>query len=212
MSDSELQIIALTNAVSCGDQAALGQLFDEYRGKLRKMISFRMAPQLQGRIDPSDVLQEAFLDLAKRMPEFKHKGDLPILVWFRMVTTERLLAIHRTHICAQKRDARRDVSLHQYSDDSDTHLRLADALIDQLSSIDQRAIRAEERDTLHRMISEMDPVDREVIVMRIFEELTNGETAAILEITKQAASRRFIGAVQRLRNQIQSFSGFTSLE
>lgn len=188
-----------------GDAVALGQLFEAYREKLRKMISFRLAVQMQGRVDPSDVLQEAFIDMVRRLPELSSKGDLPVLIWLRLVVLEKLCAMHRLHFAAQKRDVRRDVSLHDYLNDSHSQMRLADALIDELSSIDRQAIQTEERDKLHAIIAEMEPIDREVIVMRIFEDLSNNETAIILGITKQAASRRFISAIQRLRSHIQSF-------
>jgi RNA polymerase sigma-70 factor (ECF subfamily) len=205
MERSDSQVDALSAMVLSGDPVALGQLFEAYREKLRKMIAFRLAVQLQGRVDPSDVLQEAFIDMVKRLPELSGKGDLPVLVWLRLVVLEKLCAMHRMHFAAQKRDVRRDVSIHNYLNDSNTQLRLADALIDELSSIDRQAIQTEEREKLHAIIAEMDPMDREVIAMRIFEDLSNNETAIVLGITKQAASRRFISAIQRLRTQIQSF-------
>ena len=202
---------SLLEGVTQGDAAALGQLFALYRPRLRRMIDFRMDRQLRGRIDPSDVLQEAYMDLAKRLPEFGSQRKLSVFVWLRLVTIERLYAMHRVHIGARKRDARRDVSLHGQGDSSQSSI-LADELIDHFSSVEHKAMRAEERRHLRMAIEEMDDVDREVIAMRIFEGMSNGEVAEALELSKQAASRRFLTAIGRLRNQLESLQGFKSFE
>lgn len=201
---------ALVSRACDGNEKALAELFHRHRQRLRKMVSFRMDRQLQGRIDPSDVLQEAFLDLAKRLPEFAQQPRMSIFVWLRLVTMERLLALHRVHIQAMKRDARREVSLHFDPQGSDEASRLTTQLIDQLSSVDRSLIRDEERERLWQVIAAMESIDREVIVLRVLEELSNGETAEVLGLTKQTASRRFISAIQRLRSQVQDITGLSS--
>ena len=87
-----------------GDEGALAELFRRYRQRLRRMVELRLDRRLQGRIDPSDVLQEAFIDLTNRMPRYAADPAIPFFLWLRMVTGERLLAFHRRHLKAAMRD------------------------------------------------------------------------------------------------------------
>src|SRR5262249_53560955 len=97
-----------------GDQKALATLFHRHRKRIREMVRLRLDRRLQGRVDPSDVLQEAFLDLAEKLPEYSQKrAEIPFFLWMRLVTGERLLRIHRRHLGAEIRNADREVSLHR---------------------------------------------------------------------------------------------------
>lgn len=206
-SDSNDSHLLLTADAS---EEVLGQLFERYRPRLRRIIELRMAPQLKGRVDASDVLQEAFLDVAKRLPEVAADRRMSIFVWFRLVTVERLYTIHRQQIGTLKRDARRDVSLHHDSSGSQFQAALAESLVDQLSSVQNQAIRQEEREQVQAVINAMDELDREIIMMRIFESMTNVEVAETLELTKHQASRRFIRALRRLRRQFGEKLGWST--
>lgn len=189
-----------------GSEAALAELFSRYRTQLRKMISFRLDQNLKGRVDPSDVLQEAFIDLAKRLPEFGDKG-MPFFVWLRLVTHERLLRVHREHLGTQKRDPRREIK-HRYTYSDATSMSLAAHLLGKSSSVEGKAIRAEQSARLHAVLEDMEPQDREIIALRMFEGLSNGEAAEVLELTKQTASKRFIRAISRIRNEVKDLPGF----
>src|SRR5215831_7773168 len=98
---------------AAGDTVALAALFARHRERLRRMVRLRLDRRLQGRIDPSDVLQEAYLDLAKRAPDYFAKPDIPFFLWLRLLTGQRLLEIHRRHLGTQLRDAGQEVSLHR---------------------------------------------------------------------------------------------------
>lgn len=202
-SDLELMILSATG----GDEGALAQLFEKNRPRLRKMIDFRMSEDLRGRVDPSDVLQEAFLELSKRLPEYRQREkSMPFFVWLRLITMERLQILHRRHVGAKMRDARRDVSLHGVQYDSGTGSLNAINLAQQLTSADFRLIREEEIAEVNRAIEQMDPTDREIISMRIFEELSNLEVATILDLKPSTASRRFVRAIESLRKMIDSLT------
>jgi DNA-directed RNA polymerase specialized sigma24 family protein len=67
----------LVRRAAAGDQAALAALRERYRARLREMVHLRLDRQLQGRVDPSDVLQEAYLDLADRFPDFARNRSMP---------------------------------------------------------------------------------------------------------------------------------------
>ena len=113
MASDSSETQALIRRVEGGDDRALAELFARYRGRLRRMIKLRLDRRLQGRFDPSDVLQEAYLDVAKRAREYLANPAMPVFLWLRWITGEKLLALHRRHLGAQMRDAGQEVSLHR---------------------------------------------------------------------------------------------------
>src|ERR1700758_5455450 len=93
-----------------GDAQAVADLFAHYRARLRQMVRLRLDRRLQGRIDPSDILQEAYLDLAARLPDYARERPMPASLRMRLVAGQRLMQIHRQHLGAAMRDAGREVS------------------------------------------------------------------------------------------------------
>src|SRR5215831_15017970 len=98
---------------AAGDETALGQLFSRYRKRLKQMVHLRLNRLLQGRIDDSDILQDAYLEAAKRLPEYLATRPLPFFLWLRHLTGEKLIDAHRRHLGAKMRDAGQEVSLHR---------------------------------------------------------------------------------------------------
>jgi RNA polymerase sigma-70 factor, ECF subfamily len=199
---------ALIRRVEKGDEAALAEIFARYRGRLRRMIKLRLDRRLQGRFDPSDVLQEAFIDVARRSREYLEDPTMPVFLWLRWITGEKLLALHRKHLSAQMRDAGLEVSLHRGSIPQASSISLAAMLLGQLTSPTHAARRAEMQLRLQDVLNSLDPIDREVLTLRHFEELSNGETAQVLGISKSAASNRYIRALLRLKEALASMPGF----
>src|SRR5262245_61436195 len=208
MASDSSETRALIGRVESGDDRALAELFARYRGRLRLMIKLRLDRRLQGRFDPSDVLQEAYLDVAKRAQEYVAKPAMPVFLWLRWITGEKLLALHRRHLGAQMRDAGQEVSLHRGSLPQASSISLAAMLLGQLTSPTHAARRAEMQVRLQDVLNSLDPIDREVLTLRRFEELSNGETAQVLGISKSAASNRFIRALLRLKETPSSMPGF----
>jgi RNA polymerase sigma-70 factor (ECF subfamily) len=190
-----------------GDAQAVAELFARYRDRLRRMVRLRMDRRLQGRIDPSDVLQEAFLDVAKRATEYAAAPSMPPYLWFRFLTGQRLLALHRKHLGAKMRDAGLEVSLYRGALPQASSISLAAQLLGRLTSPTQAAVRAEMQIRLQEALNSMDPLDREVLTLRHFEELSNNETAQVLGIQKAAASNRYIRALKRLKEILSSVPG-----
>src|SRR5947209_19681543 len=95
-----------------GDQGAWERLLARHRDRLRRMVALRLDRRLQGRVDPSDVIQEASLDAVRRLPEYRAGPAMPFFLWLRFLTGQRLMEAHRRHLGAQARDAARDVTLH----------------------------------------------------------------------------------------------------
>jgi RNA polymerase sigma-70 factor (ECF subfamily) len=198
---------ALTRRLRAGDPEAAGELFALWRDRLKGMVRLRLDRRLQGRLDASDVLQEAFLDVQKKAADFATKPDMPPYLWLRLVTAERLLILHRHHLGTQMRDADREVSLCRGGPPTASTHSLANLLLGRLTSPTQAAIRAERQLRLQAALDGMDPLDREVLALRHFEELSNSEAAAVLGLTKTAASNRYIRALKRLKEVLATLPG-----
>src|SRR3954469_5078208 len=133
----------LVRRAAQGEEQALAELFASYRDRLRRMVRLRLDRRLQGRVDPSDVLQEAYLDLARKLPGYASKPPMPFFLWLRLVVGERLLRVHRQHLDAAARDAGREVSLYQGALPQASSESLAAQLLDRVTSVSRAAIRAE---------------------------------------------------------------------
>jgi RNA polymerase sigma-70 factor (ECF subfamily) len=171
------------------------------------MVRLRLDRRLQGRLDPSDVLQEAFLDVQKKAPEFAGKPNLPAYLWLRLITAERLLVLHRHHLGTKMRDAGQEMSLCHGGLPAATSHSLANLLLGRLTSPSAAAVRAERQMRLQEALNAMDPTDREALALRHFEELSNTEVAAVLGLTKTAASNRYVRALRRLKEILSALPG-----
>jgi RNA polymerase sigma-70 factor (ECF subfamily) len=182
-----------------GDCAALAELFQRHRGRLEQMVRLRLDRRLQGRLDPSDVLQEAYLDVARRFREYAEDQALPFYLWVRLLTGQRLVDLHRQHLGAKMRSADLEVSLHHGAFPRASSVSLAELLLGRLTTASQAAIRAETQQRVQEALNSMDPIDREVLILRHFEMLSNEETAQVLGLKPSAASNRHIRALKRLK-------------
>lgn len=202
------EIDDLLRQAADGDQPALAALFDHYRKRLRQMVRLRLDRRLRGRVDPSDVLQEAYLDMARQLPGYFEQEDMSFFLWLRLVTGQRMMRMHRQHLGAAMRDAGREVSLYKGALPQATSVSLAAQLLGRFTSVTQAAVRAEMQVKLQEAINSMDPMDREIIALRHFEELSNNEAAEVIGLSKAAASNRYIRALARLQGILESIPGF----
>lgn len=188
---------------SHGDEA-LAQYFETVKPRLKQIIKFRLDHRLGGRVSDSDVIQETYVRAAKRIDSFLEKEDMPFFVWLRLEVSQKLQEIHRYHFGAEKRDARKEAKLGHSNESGQTSMALAAHLIAQMTSPSRVAERAEQYSYLQSALEEMNELDREVIALRHFEELSNIETAKILNIETAAASKRYIRALKRLKEIMES--------
>jgi RNA polymerase sigma-70 factor (ECF subfamily) len=203
-SDSETGDI-LTKRIQCGDRHALDQLFAEQRTRLRRMVQLRLDRRLQGRIDPEDVLQDTFVDASRRLSEYAaDPRPMPPYLWLRLLTLERLVSLHRLHLGVKSRDVGPEVSLYCGPLPAADSRSLAAQLLGRLTTPSRAAIRAEIQIKMQEALNAMDPIDREVLALRHFEELNNNETAAVLGLHKAAASQRYVRALRRLKEILSS--------
>ena len=199
---------SLVEQAAGGDSAALAELFRRHRKRLRQMVRLRLDRRLQGRVDPSDIIQESYIDAARKITEYaRERSELPFYLWLRLVVGERLLRIHRQHLGAAMRDAGRDVSLHRGALPLASSESLAAQLMGRFTTANQRLIRAEVQLQLQQALNQMDSMDREIIMLRHFEELSNIEASRVLGISAQAASNRHMRAMARLQAILRNIPG-----
>lgn len=196
------------NRILRGDVGALAELFAMYRPRLWRMVNFRLHPRLRGRVDPDDVLQDAWLRAVDRLPHFLRDASRSSFIWFRMIVVQTLTDLHRHHLGADKRNASRERSLQAHWDAGSTSHSMAIHLVGHISTPSHIAARAELADQLDKAIQGMDDIDQEVLALRHFEELSNGETARVLGLSEQAASIRYIRALRRLKGILHVFPAF----
>jgi RNA polymerase sigma-70 factor (ECF subfamily) len=187
-----------------GDAEALGGLFERHRDRLRRMVQVRLDRRLQGRIDPSDVLQEAYLELARCLADYLRNPALPFFLWLRFLTGMKLQALHRHHLGTKARDAGREVSLHRGALPQASSVSLAHQLLGRHTTPSEAAVRAELQLRVQEALNGMEELDREVLSLRHFEQLSNAETAQALGIGETAASNRFVRALKRLKQALLS--------
>jgi RNA polymerase sigma-70 factor (ECF subfamily) len=198
--DLEERTSQLLELVRSGRREALGELFELHRERLWRMLHLRMDPRIGGRVSLDDVLQEAFFDVAARIGEHLESPSVPFYVWLRFLALQRLQMIHRAHLGAACRDANAEVSLNRAASAGS----MAGQLAGHLTSPSQAAMRHEAQERLHAVLDAMSPLDREVLALRHFEEMSNEEAARALGITPDAASKRHVRALVRLREALGS--------
>lgn len=190
-----------------GDREALEDLFSRHRERLRYMIRLRLDPRVRGRLDESDVLQDVYMEAARRLEHYLEDRGVPFFIWLRALAGERIIQLHRRHLGVLARDVRREVPLERPPLPVATSAVLAAQLLGNTTTPSEVVARAEIELKVREALESLDPSDREVLVARHFERLTNAETAYELGIKKSAASKRYVRAVLRLREALESMPG-----
>lgn len=199
--------VELFEKARAGDLQAMAALFLAYRERLRGMVQLRMDWRLRRRVDPSDVLQETYLDYARRFRHYCQEQALPFYLWLRQLTAQRMVDIHRRHLGARMRDISMEASIWKRPLPPVSSNFLASHLLGRMTSPSRAAQRAEDQIRVQQALDRLKPMDREMIALRHFEMLSNEEIALTLGLTKTAASNRYVRALQRLKAELVE-SGF----
>jgi RNA polymerase sigma-70 factor, ECF subfamily len=199
MTGEASETAGLLRRAAQGDQAAWGALLVRSRDRLRRMVALRLDRRLQGRVDPSDIIQEAYIEASARLAEYARQPDMPFFLWLRFLTGQRLVRVHRQHLGAEMRDVAREVSLYRGALPAATSAALAAQLLGRDTRPSEAAVRAERSIRLQEALNSMDPLDREVLALRHFEQLSNAEAARVLGMQEPAAAKRYVRALKRLR-------------
>jgi RNA polymerase sigma-70 factor (ECF subfamily) len=190
-----------------GDEECWGALLTRHADRLRRMVAFRMDQRLQGRIDPSDVIQESYLEASKHRDDYLRDPALPLFLWLRGIVGNKLRELHRHHLATQMRDTGREVSLYRGTLPEATSAALAAQLMGHETRPSEAAVRAEVKVRLQEALNSMDPLDREVLALRHFEQLSPAEAAGVLGIKEKAAGMRYVRALKRLKDILTSLPG-----
>jgi RNA polymerase sigma-70 factor (ECF subfamily) len=208
MAESRTENERLLQLAAAGDGAAWGKLLTEHHDRLCRMVEFRLDRRLRGRVDASDVVQEAYLQAATHRSDYFRDPLLPLFLWLRGVVANKLLEVHRHHLGSQMRDAAREISGCAPAAAPDaTSAALIDQLTGGATGPGTAAGRSEVRLRLREALKAMDAMDREVLALRHFEQLTNGEAAQVLGIQERAAAKRYVRALQRLKEILSEMPG-----
>jgi RNA polymerase sigma-70 factor (ECF subfamily) len=192
---------------AAGDAEGWRQLLARHHDRLRRMVAVRMDPRLHGRVDPSDVLQEAYLDAAVHLPDYVKAPAVPFFLWLRLLAGSRLSKLHLRHLGRQRRDAAREVSIDRPMVPEASSAALAAQLLGRGSRPSEAAVRAELKARLVGALEQLDPLDREVLALRHFEQLTTAESAGVLGVSESAAAKRYVRAIMRLRALLRDRPG-----
>jgi len=190
-----------------GDASALAALFTRYRERLRRMIHLRLDRRLTGRVDASDILQDVYLEVRRRMETGGADPNLPFFLWLRLVTGQKLTDLHRRHLGTRMRDAGMEITLHRGAMPAASSASLAAQLLGTMTNPTQAAVRAEHRLIVQEALNGLDPIDREILVLRHFEHLSNDEAALALGLKRSTASQRYVRALVRLKDVLSTIPG-----
>jgi RNA polymerase sigma-70 factor (ECF subfamily) len=192
---------------AAGDAAGWRELVGGCHDRLRRMVAVRLDPRLRGRVDPSDVLQEAYLEASAHLADYVRNPTMPFFLWMRLLAGARLSKLHRRHLGAQRRDIGREVSLYSGALPEASSAALAAQLLGRETAPSEAAVRTELRASLEDALNQLGALDREVLTLRHFEQLTTGETARVLGISEAAAGKRYIRALTRLKGVLTRLPG-----
>lgn len=195
MTDLEL----LIDQAARGEPLAQAKLFGEFEPRLRSMVTMRLDQRLQGKLDTSDVIQEAYIEYSESLPQYVPHPELPFYLWLRTLTIRKLSNLQRHFLGTEARDVNREISNGRGGSVATSCLSLAEFFVGSLTSPSQAVLRLELQARIHDALNDMDSTDREILALRHFEQLSNSEAAQVLQISPTAASNRYIRALGRLR-------------
>ncbi len=182
-----------------GDPAAVDRLFDRHRRALRRMVQLRLDPAIARRVDASDVVQDVLLEASRRLADYLRDPSMPFHLWLRHLARDHLIDEHRRHRTAARRSVDRERPLRAPAFGDRSSVDLAAELPDRQLTPAANAIRRELRRRFLEALSQLDEADREVVLLRHVEHLTNSEAAEALGLTPAAAGMRHLRALRRLK-------------
>jgi RNA polymerase sigma-70 factor, ECF subfamily len=198
---SEIQ--NLLHRVAQADGAANDELWEKYRPALRRMIGLRLDQAVSRRVDASDVVQDVLINASQRLGEYLRNPVLPFHLWLRQIARDHVIDAHRRHRASARRSVDREQGLYATgaggSFDDQSSLALATQLRDSELTPAAEVLRRELQSRFHSVLIRMDDGDREIILLRHFEQLSNGEAAQTLGVSEAAAGMRHLRALRRLR-------------
>lgn len=193
------ETVELLNGAENGDDGAVNRLMNRHRGALRRLISIRMDRAVARRVDASDVVQDVMLEASRRLNDYLCDPPMPFHLWLRQLAKDRIIDMHRRHRVAQRRSVDKERPLDPPASPGNSSPDGAAELPDDVLSPLAENMRRELHDRFIIAIEQLSEDDRDIILMRHFEELSNSEVAQALGLTAPAAGMRYLRALRRLR-------------
>jgi RNA polymerase sigma-70 factor (ECF subfamily) len=184
---------------------AFNEVLIKHRDRLKRMVELRMNQRLQGRVDASDVIQDTFVEAARALESYLENPKISVFLWLRRLAGEKLIQAHRKHMGALKRSVQREQSIYGGAPAA-TSMALAVHLSGNFTSPSQAAVKQESKDQLTEALEQMDEVDREILTLRHFEQLSSKETAAVMEMNYEAVKKRYFRALDKLQKILSEAS------
>jgi RNA polymerase sigma-70 factor (ECF subfamily) len=182
-----------------GEAGAVERLLEVHREPLRRMIGLRLDPALAGRVDASDIVQDVMLEVSQRLADYLRNPVMPFHLWMRHIARDHMIDAHRRHRQAQRRSLDREQPIVPAGLADQSSLELAGQFLDRELTPATAAVRRELQRRMEHAVAGLDEDDREIILMRHYEQLSNQEVATALGLSEAAASMRHLRAVRRLR-------------
>ncbi len=185
-----------------GDTDAINQLMERHRSALRRMVRLRMDQKLMRRVDVSDVVQDVLIEANRRLATYLEQPKMSFHLWLRHIARDRIIDTHRRHRVSAKRSIDREQPLATPSGGDKSSILLANQLRDSRLTPAAAATQKEIAKQVEASIAKLDERDAEIIVMRLYEQLSNQEVAEALHLTEPAASMRYLRAIRRLKERL----------
>lgn len=189
----------LLRRAEAGDSDAINNLMDRHRDSLRQMVNLRLDRAIAGRVDASDVVQDVLWEASRRLDDFIQQPNMPFHLWLRQLAKDRMVDMHRRHRGAQRRSVDRENPLQAAPGPEASGFDWGGQLPDGELTPAAANIRRELEQRFLEALNQLEEDDRDIILMRHYEHLGNGEVATTLNITPAAAGMRHLRALKKLR-------------
>lgn len=189
----------LLDGIREGKDGAADRLLERHRDPLRRMIEMRMDQKIKQRVDASDIVQEVMIEANRRLQKYLENPVMPFHLWIRQMARDRLIDAHRRHRGSEKRSVDREKAMVAPGAMDRSTIELAAQLCDAEMTPAEAATMKELHQRFQNAIEELDENDREIVIMRHVEQLTNQDVAAALDLSEPAASMRYLRAIRKLR-------------
>ena len=202
MADFSSETQQLLRRIREGEEPAFEDLFARHRNRLKRVVSLRMDDRLAGRVDASDIVQEAYVEAARRLGSYLEKPEMSFYLWLRWIAKEKVIQEYRRHLGAEKRAVHKQVPIPS----PDASTEFMKEILDERMTPTQQLQVSELASCLEQALGKLSEEDRRLILWRHFEELSVEETAELLGISKAAAGKRYLRALEKLRRKLSRSS------
>jgi RNA polymerase sigma-70 factor (ECF subfamily) len=197
------QTSALLVAAKLGDEQAVNRLLEKHRAPIRRLVELRLDRKVQRRVDVSDVVQDVMVEASGRLEKYLEDPAMAFHLWLRQIAWDRIIDTYRRHRVSAKRNMDREQPMSVPSNNDQSTMELAVQLCDPSLTPAAAATQRELAKNVEAAIQRLNDQDREVILMRHYEHLSNLEIAEALSLNPPAASMRYLRAVRRLRTLLE---------